>query len=129
MLLNVNEATTMACPLAFASSTSKQCVAAECPVWRWAEEKTLETYTGLKEISDSINNDYNNAMPSDKQIMKRNPPLWDNFEKPKGQGWTRDGDASIRERLSKERPWHQRWVREEDPDRRGFCGLGGKPGF
>ena len=39
MLLTVEEAKTLVCPIGFGSETGCACVAKGCPVWRWNEKE------------------------------------------------------------------------------------------
>ncbi len=61
--------------------------------------------------------DARNAM---KKAMKDNPPNWEQFTEPQGDGWETDRDVVFN---TSQDQWELHWTRDTDPDATGYCGA------
>jgi len=103
MVLTVNEAMQMNCPAQSDGELAVKCTGDDCPAWRWWDEKGEISWV-LPDPPPGVDDD-------DLKLFD-----WINTQKPEGEGWV----------LSSE-DWA--WVLPLKKERRGYCGLAGKPDY
>jgi hypothetical protein len=93
------------------------CISLHCAMWRWSAEPILQTWTSLRDERLSNSETAKEATS--------NPPITDDIPKPHGEGWEPVGIPSPDE--EGDPLWVQRWKRDIESARTGYCGLAGSP--
>ena len=102
MVLTEVQAQGLACPSQSDGAKEINCEGPLCMAWRWWDAKTRGIIVTLPDPPPGIDDD-------DVKLFE-----WIETQKPEGEGWV----------LSSE-DWA--WIRPSKKERRGYCGLAGKP--
>lgn len=116
MLMTVEEARNgLECP---ATARQEWCGTARCAAWRWFDKSILKktiTFLSYHELGTPFWNDPEKVQEA---FDKWKP------DRPKGEGWCLvDKHVDDEEDFQFEATYE----RESEPERRGYCGLAGKP--
>ncbi len=94
-----------------------RCMPSECPMWRWSRDVFLKAITSKRDDRICITGTEIEALSI--------PTFVSEMPTPKGEGWEPVG---VPEPADDGEPYFLlNWKRNVAPERKGYCGLAGKP--
>lgn len=110
--LTEEEARKKWCPLTFNNrGDAERCDACDCMAWQWATEGICNRWVPIQRNGQYLMGGLISDFPKPEEVTAT---------KPSGEGWRLESSYVDIEETDR---WMAHWVRDKDPNQRGYCGL------